>query len=679
MKRVIPFFLILLCIGEPTLAHNFINFRQKSEFNSIEFNSSPIYVAQFEPNVRNSHVGSCILPTFHQSDFRSSFYSWNTHVIKTNSSGSSKLYNQFVLPVNISYPWYKTPFTEVLIILLVFSLIVGFVIVIINRQKQQNLSKLDKKAIKGYNHKIDFLSDITSELINPLSLVVSPAEDLKNNSNSFDEKWRIHIDMIYRNSRYIQKLVNQIIDFNKFDTGKLKLVESNSNLSEIIRDVSSNFEGIIKKKNIKYELQLPVNDIIVKIDSPKIEDVLYNLLYYSLMNTDGGIKISLYIKEPQGSDFGENDVKQIQISILIECASIRKNTKEKLYEHVLNIDKKSDDNSLGLTYAKALIEMHHGTINIESIDGGVTLNIILPYIKSDITIEELQIKDDFEPRANENAENIQKQSNLENGERLKVFIAEDKEELRNFLIHIFSEKYKCFTSSNGNEAYKIILEAMPEIIICDSQMAGMDGFQLCRMVKENRQTCHIPIILLIAKGDDEKIISALNSGADAYLIKPISVNVLLAQVSRMIRNRELIREKYLTQNFMVEIVNTSTSKDDEFIITLRSILEENIADADFNVNKLSKQMNISTTQLYRKLKTLTGYSPVEFVRILKLQKACELLNQRKNTIKEVCYLVGFNNLSYFVKCFREFFGVTPAVYRDQGLTETAKAETNEEL
>jgi AraC-like DNA-binding protein len=151
----------------------------------------------------------------------------------------------------------------------------------------------------------------------------------------------------------------------------------------------------------------------------------------------------------------------------------------------------------------------------------------------------------------------------------------------------------------------------------------------------------------------------------------------LSQVSRLISNRELIREKYLTQNFMVEIADSLPSKDDEFIKNVRKILEDNISDADFNVNKLSNLMNISTTQLYRKLKTLTGYSPVEFMRILKLQKACGLLNQRKNTIKEVCYLVGFNNLSYFVKCFREYFGVTPAVYRDQGLIKPIKAETNE--
>lgn len=456
------------------------------------------------------------------------FYIKEYPIHKTNNSEAPEYPDQ--REANNSVSWYRTLYAEILISLLLFSLIIGFVFVLVYRQRKLNRMMMsDKIASENRKSKMDFLTIITHELHNPLSLIISQAEDLKNNFNTLDEQWRIHIDMIYHNSRNVEKLVNQIINFNESDAGKLKLPESDSNLSELIREETSNIE------------------------------------------------------------------------------------------------------------------------------------------------------ENYQFRNYENIDRIQNHSTNENEEKLKALLAVEYDELRDFLVHVFSMEYECYASGDGIEAYHLINEIMPAVIISDAVMPGIDGYKLCRMVKDNLSTSHIPVLLIIAQDADEQIISAFNNGADAYIVKPIGINIMLSQVSRMIRNRELIKEKYLTKNFMVETANSLISKDDEFILRLRMILDENIADTDFNVSKLSKQMNMSTTQLYRKLKTLTGYSPVKFIHIIKLQKACELLNQRKNTIKEVCYLVGFNNLSYFVKCFREFFGVTPAVYRDQGLTETAKAETNKEL
>lgn len=493
MKRVILLFIILLCFCDISQAQNPKNMEQKVVFSAVENKIIPLFL------IRNLLIHA-------------------TDILET-----PELIDQRNLPVNNSYPWYKTLYAELFILMLLISLIVGSVFLLINRQRQLNQLKLDKSADENCKSNMDFLSNVVHELLKPLNLVLPPIEDLKNNSSNFDEEWRIHIDMIFRNFRHIQKLVNHIVDFKKSEAEILKLKESDSNFFELIMKESSNFEEDYQFSNNEY-------------------------------------------------------------------------------------------------------------------------------------INESQIRD--------------------NEVRFKIFIAEDNEELRNFLVRVFSREYTCFASGDGVDAYNVIKEVMPDVIISDFIMHGMDGFQLCRIVKENRNTCHIPVLLLTAKDAEKQIIAGFNNGADACINKPINIKILLSHVSRMIRNRELIREKYLTQNFMVEIANTLTSKDNEFILRLREILEENIADADFNVNKLANQMNISATQLYRKLKTLTGYSPVEFIRIMKLQKACDLLNQRKNTIKEVCYLVGFNNLSYFVKCFREFFGVTPAVYRDHGLIETGKAETN---
>jgi YesN/AraC family two-component response regulator len=246
---------------------------------------------------------------------------------------------------------------------------------------------------------------------------------------------------------------------------------------------------------------------------------------------------------------------------------------------------------------------------------------------------------------------------------------EDNAELGEFLTDVFSRKYNCLFALNGEDAWKLVQKDYPDIIISDAIMPRMDGLELCKKVKEKRETCHIPVLLLTAKDSPEQIAEGYKVGADAYVTKPFDLNLLISQTERLIQNRALIREKYRTINFMVEVERSRTPRDEEFVQTVRKILELNISDPEFNVNRLARELSISTTQLYRRLKELTNYSPVEFIRIVKLQKAYSLLSTKNNTVKEVCYLTGFNNISYFIKCFREQFGVTPANFRDNGLVE----------
>ena len=255
---------------------------------------------------------------------------------------------------------------------------------------------------------------------------------------------------------------------------------------------------------------------------------------------------------------------------------------------------------------------------------------------------------------------------------LTVVIVEDNSDLRTFLNNTLSACYHCHEAGDGKEGYDLITRLVPDIVISDVIMPKMDGYEMCEKIKDNSKTCHIPIILLTANNSSEHIISGYSKGADAYITKPFDISIIKSQISRLIRNRELIREKYLTHNFMVEVSTSNMSRDDEFIIKLRKLLENNLSESDFNVKKLSEDLNISTTHLYRKLKTLTGLSPVEFIRIFKLQKACELLSNSDLSIKEIGYRLGFNNLSYFVKCFREQFSLTPSAYRQNGMPEEMK-------
>jgi YesN/AraC family two-component response regulator len=246
-----------------------------------------------------------------------------------------------------------------------------------------------------------------------------------------------------------------------------------------------------------------------------------------------------------------------------------------------------------------------------------------------------------------------------------VLIVEDNTDLREFMSEILSRKYTCYQAANGYEGLSITDEMSPDIIITDAVMPKLDGFAMVEKIKSDIKTCHIPIIMLTAKSENENIIEGYNAGVDAYIMKPVNTNVVLSQIDRLLKNRKLIHEKYKQQNFMVEVAAKSLSRDDVFMKKVKDIIEKHLDDPNFNVKEFSNEMHMSTTQLYRKVKALTNYSPVEFLRITRLHKAHDLLSQNNYSIKEVSYLTGFNNLSYFVKCFREYFDITPANFRDK--------------
>ena len=582
-----------------------------------------------------------------------------------------------VLPVEISPPWYRTWYFGGLFIVLLASLAAGFFMILVNRQRLLYQKRLDRIRIESSEGKMVFLTNIAHELRTPLSLIISPIEDMVRNSNEARPEMKQNLRLIYRNSRYLQRLINQIIDFNKLDAGKLQLKRKEVSLNTLVREVAINFQEFERRKEIEINLDFPGEDLVLMLDPQKVEEILYNLISNAFKNTFPGHAIVISLKKTNAGNNGSSEAQYAVITVFNQGLPIPDEQKEAIFQRFYKINEQSDGAGIGLAYSKSLAEMHGGFIQLESQkDKGVSFHVYLPYVK-DRNLPAAEIPAEDFPEEDEKATLFPGTGGgSQPYERYSVVLVEDNGELRNFLMKVLSRNYECHAFGNGNEALEAIPEIMPDVVVADIVVPGMDGLALCRNLKGGRSTCHIPVILLTARDSEERVVEGFEAGADAYITKPFSTSLLLSQMSRMIQNRELIREKYLKQNFMVEIADSLPSRDDAFLAGLRRILEEHIQDADFNVNSLSKQMNISTTQLYRKLKTLTGHSPVEFMRIVKLQKACELLKQRNNTVKEVCFLVGFNNLSYFVKCFREFFGVTPAVFRDQGLTDYEKPETN---
>ncbi|MFY9153393.1 MAG: two-component regulator propeller domain-containing protein [Prolixibacteraceae bacterium] len=582
-----------------------------------------------------------------------------------------------VLEIQILPPWYKTWYFQTFLMIVLFSLLGILIFWFANRQQVSFQKKIDAISIENNENKMRFLTNIAHELRTPLSLVIAPIEDLKQNYTDIDPKWKNHLHLIYRNSNYLLTLINQIIDFRKLNAGKLQLNLQQTNVVTLVKDIVDNFRGLESRRKTNLQLRLPEETVMVDIDSQKIEEVMYNLLSNAFKHTkeNNMIEVSLQVVSALEKLNGAGK-DLVRITVFNEGKDISDEDKVKIFERFYKVSEQIEGAGIGLSFSKSLIELHGGTISVESVENmGVSFHVDLPFDHIEIA---------------QAAENLNKKENLwhedvfdkhevhvlENrGKDLTIVIVEDNIDLRSFLKSTLSGTYECYEAGDGKEGLEIINRILPDIVISDVIMPKMDGYELCEKVKGNTKTCHIPIILLTANNASDHIISGYQKGADAYVTKPFDMNIIRTQILRLIKNRELIREKYMTQNFMVEVATSNISKDDEFIIRLRQLLEDNLSEPDFNVKKLSSDLNISTTHLYRKLKVLTGLSPVEFIRTFKLQKACELLSNTNYSIKEIGYGLGFNNLSYFVKCFREQFGLTPSTFRKNGLSGHEKNDS----
>ena len=621
------------------------------------------------------------IPAFYRNIYYSNLppgkYTLKVNAINSNNirSGESRL-----LAINVLSPWYLMWYTILIVCALVVLIISGLMLIILNRQKMLYDKKIDKLSIENAESKITLLYNIAHGIKTPLSLVLAPIDDIIQNYRDINPEWKSQLFLIQRNASYLSKLVNQIIDIRKIPAGKLKLLKQQTDIVRLIKDVVLNFNSFESCRGIKINVDIPCDKLLISIDPQKIEETLYNIISNAFKHTPANhnINIGLQIVDTITPLNGSSS-KQLKITIFNEGEPIKEKYINKIFERFYKIDETTEGTGIGLPFSKSLVELHGGKIEVEPIPGkGMAFHILLPFqdLKEEgagVIDKSLPVNPDeetFKPAEEEGYNNEPVESDEK---QLKLVLVEDNDELRIFLKKALSKDYACYEASNGDEALQLINKIIPDIVISDIIMPEKDGFELCKNIKDNTNTCHIPVILLSAKNMQQQIISGYDVGADVYVTKPFDINIIKSQISRLIKNRELIRKKYIDRNFMVEVSGAELSKDDEFFRSFTDILKKNTTDPDFSVKILAGTLNVSPTQLYRKIKALTGYSPVEFIKILKLQKSYELLLDRKTSVKEVCYQSGFNNISYFIKCFRNHFGITPAQLRDKGTINESKA------
>ena len=512
--------------------------------------------------------------------------------------------------------------------------------------------RIEEEANKA---KLQFFTNISHELRTPLTLIADPVNYIIHDDN-LNSQQRSMLQIVQRNVLVLTQLVSEILDFRKVQNGKMELRLSDFNLAESMKQWIMLFSASAQKKHIAISMDAP-DTIMLRADQDKIERICYNLLSNALKYTSEGGEISLTAKEENG---------RVMISVADNGCGISSDELPYIFDRFYQAKNAGRGTGIGLAIVKAFTELHHGEVSATSIEGkGSTFTIHIPVRqKGEVTNQPTEkIEPLVEPSSAEEVPNqarhIDELIQPYQTDKPEVLIIDDNIDIRTYLRSVLSEKYNVSEAADGKAGLELARKIVPDIVLSDIMMPVMDGLAFCQQLKTDKAISHIPVILLTARSLDEQRAEGYEHGADAYLSKPFSLRLLLSRIDNLIESRKKLNQTWSKGVEDDEIGNISNEIDKSFLKQLRKIIQENLANSDLSVEQIGDEIGLSRVQLYRKVKALTGYSPVEIVRKARLTRARHLLQTTERTVSEVAYAVGFSTPSYFSKCYKDEFGENP--------------------
>ena len=512
--------------------------------------------------------------------------------------------------------------------------------------------RIEEEANKA---KLQFFTNISHELRTPLTLIADPVNYIIHDDN-LNSQQRSMLQIVQRNVLVLTQLVSEILDFRKVQNGKMELRLSDFNLAESMKQWIMLFSVSAQKKHIAISMDAP-DTIMLRADQDKIERICYNLLSNALKYTSEGGEISLMAKEEGG---------RVIISVADNGCGISSDELPYIFDRFYQAKNAGRGTGIGLAIVKAFTELHHGEVSATSIEGkGSTFTIHIPVRqKGEVTNQPTEkIEQLVEPSSAEEVPNqarhIDELIQPYQTDKPEVLIIDDNIDIRTYLRSVLSEKYNVSEAADGKVGLELARKIVPDIVLSDIMMPVMDGLAFCQQLKTDKAISHIPVILLTARSLDEQRAEGYEHGADAYLSKPFSLRLLLSRIDNLIESRKKLNQTWSKGVEDDEIGNISNEIDKSFLKQLRKIIQENLANSDLSVEQIGDEIGLSRVQLYRKVKALTGYSPVEIVRKARLTRARHLLQTTERTVSEVAYAVGFSTPSYFSKCYKDEFGENP--------------------
>ena len=532
----------------------------------------------------------------------------------------------------------------------------------LKRQKEQ-LEIVSKQLEEATQAKLLFFTNISHEFKTPLSLILGPVQTLLAH-NSLPKEEQDLLFLIKKNSNRLLHLISEVIEFRSYENNKMQIYFTKGNLKSFLSELNSFFTDPIKQKKLNFQFLAEDTSFEMAFDKEKVEKIYFNLLSNALKFTpqEGRISVSL---EKQG--------EYASLRVFNSGSYIPKDKQNEVFEHFYKINPDSEGSGIGLALVQALVASHNGTISVESTEGeGTTFLIRLPFTQEQVSAKAVYDSNyiethlDLLPSLPASDEKLKLPTVVPSApEKPTVLIVEDNEDMRQFIRYILSDNYNLIEAENGEEGFEVAKKHLPDVVISDVMMPKTDGFDLCQLLKTNVATNHIPVILLTAYALDEQKQVGFESGADAYISKPFNVKLLKTRVRKLIENRKKIRESF--SNFLLNETKQETlgKVEQQFITDFTQYVENSIANPELNIDEIADALGLSRSNLYRKIKSLTDYSPNELIRTIRVKYAKQLLNSKAKSISEVAYEVGFSSPSYFAKCFKDFYNESPTEYLER--------------
>ncbi|MCH5233984.1 MAG: substrate-binding domain-containing protein [Muribaculaceae bacterium] len=532
------------------------------------------------------------------------------------------------------------------------------------RDKQKELNEKLEEATQS---KLVFFTNVSHDLRTPLTLIAEPVAQL-NGAQNLEPQQKTLVKIADKNVKILQRLINQILDFRKFENNKLGLSLTEIDFNKVINDWMESFYAVARKRDIKLVLNEPPETIKLAIDVEKIERVFFNLISNAMKYSPDNSTISV-------SYSVEGDKLVLKVSDTGE--GISKQDIAHIFDRFFQVDRvRPRGSGIGLSLAKAFVELHGGTITVESeLKKGSVFTVTIPITHISDEVTEVS-KSITQQDVDSELEVVETDKPFEDDKPL-LLVIDDNKDIRELVGELMKEDYNILTAPNGKEGIRKASKYVPDLIICDVMMPGIDGMETCTRLKSETVTSHIPVLMLTACSLDEQRVQGFDSGADGYLSKPFSSAVLKSQSASLIANRKRIKDvlgSSVSEAKPKQSPPSDSQKtksigqgdiDNDFYNRFLSLFESKMNEPDLSVEGIASELGFERTQLYRKIKAITNYSPVELMRNLRLKKARTLLKTTDKTISEICYEVGFSTPAYFTKCYRDQYGETPSETRSQ--------------
>jgi signal transduction histidine kinase/DNA-binding response OmpR family regulator/ligand-binding sensor domain-containing protein len=551
-------------------------------------------------------------------------------------------------------------------------------------EQSEKLKELDKVKSR-------FFANISHEFRTPLTLIMGPLEQII--FKTTDKEQEKQLNLMLRNSQRLLSLINQLLELSKFDSGQMKLQTSWQNIIPFLKGIVASFEPVTAKNELDLTFQAEEENIMLYFDAEKLEEVMFNLLSNAVKFTPAGGRITVTAART-GAKAEVFPLDFLDILVCDTGPGIARDQLEHIFDRFYQSDSTYEHHQkgsgIGLAIAKEIVDLHHGKIDVHSREGkGTEFIIRLPlgdaHLKPEEIVEALEIPYQYKSPGEipglymmdkergvsaedkgipfDGKSGTGDDSEILVTEKNIILVVEDSADVRDYIRGSLEPLYEVVDAKDGREGMQKAQKIIPDLIISDIMMPGVDGYELCRQLKNDIRTSHIPIILLTAKASEENILQGLETGADDYITKPFNTKILCARIKNMIDLRSQLQLKLKRQMRLQPAEISVTSFDEEFYRELEGVLEKNLSDSEFNVEQLGKKLYLSRATLYRKIMALTGEPPYQFIRSYRLKRAAQLLKANFGNVTEVAIEVGFTNMAYFTQCFKEEFHQLPSTYQ----------------